>query len=111
MVQERMTQERTSRGIWNTQKWRNIWMRRNRRRRTGRRQWRTTRTNTIQKSRMTMDTREHKKKLRRRMEIRGKTKNTRVKKIRLKVSGNKGSKKPKDGRKGKENRKRREGRE
>jgi predicted secreted protein len=70
-----------------------------------------TRTNTIQKSRTTMDTTEHKKKLRWRMEIKGKMKNTKVKKIWLKVSRNKGSKRPKDSRKGKESRKWREGRE
>jgi hypothetical protein len=55
---------------------------------------------------MTMDSTEHKKQLRWRTEIRGKKKNTSVKKIRLKVLGNKGSKRPKDSRKGKESRRR-----
>jgi hypothetical protein len=36
---KRMMQVKISRGIWTTQKWRNIWIRRKRRRRTGRRQW------------------------------------------------------------------------
>jgi hypothetical protein len=58
-----------------------------------------TRTSMTQKSRMTMDTTNHQKKLRRRRQIRGKAKNTRAKKIWQKIWGGRRIRKPKHNRK------------
>jgi hypothetical protein len=63
-----------------------------------------------QRSRMAMGTTENRKKLKRSRQITGKTKDTRVKKIWLKVLGKKGSRKPRDSSKENEGRKRKDGR-
>jgi hypothetical protein len=94
-MQKRMLQDKISRRIPTTRKGRKIWKR-------GRRQWSMMKTSMTQKSRMTVNTTEHQKKLRRRRQIRRKTKNTRLKKIWQRILGRRGSREPKDSRKQKE---------